>query len=121
MMQLAGDQIGLGFAAAGAVAAYLRFYAQPGGPCLSSSLLALHPTSTGVANGGNAQARAVPPPPELLSSSRLASLQRMLKYHSAGTIAAMENVEGAQCRCVKRRGLRPLSTLVVGWMPTLCL
>ncbi|MEW5307613.1 MAG: hypothetical protein WDW36_009992 [Sanguina aurantia] len=98
LMQLSGDQIGLGFAAAGAVAAYLRFYAQPGGPCLSPSLLALHPPSAAGAHTGNVQARAVPPPPELLSSARLAALQRMLKYHSAGTVAAMEHVEGAQCR-----------------------
>lgn len=92
-----GDSLILGFVAAGAVAAYLRFYAHPAGP---------GPTgSSGLSSAGaTAEARVttsrpLPPPTELLTPSRLASLVQLLKYHptSSGS-PALEALEGAPAR-----------------------
>ncbi|GLI63648.1 hypothetical protein VaNZ11_006646 [Volvox africanus] len=108
-----GDSLTLGFVAAGAVAAYLRFYAQPSGP----GPAALGTTAAGaVADVRVASSRPLPPPPELLSPSRLASLVQLLKYHptSSGS-PALEVMEGAPARTGLFDGVVSLVSLLLGY------
>ncbi len=95
LLQLSsGDNLTLGFVAAGAAAAYLRFYAQPAGPGPSAAAAA-----GGGATLGPASSRPLPPPAELLSSARLAALVRLLKYHPpASGSPALEAIEGSPAR-----------------------
>lgn len=89
MLQLSGgSDIVLGYAAAGAIAAYLRLYISPQGPQQSSS------------GAGSSAARSVPPPADLLSTPKLAAVQRMLKYHPGGDAPALEKVDGVPTRWV---------------------
>ncbi|GIM09257.1 hypothetical protein Vretimale_13139, partial [Volvox reticuliferus] len=114
LLQLSsGDSLTLGFVAAGAVAAYLRFYAQPAGP----GPAALGATAAGaVSDARVANSRPLPPPPELLSPSRLASLVQLLKYHptSSGS-PALEAMEGAPARTGLFDGVVSLVSLLLGY------
>ncbi|GFR42822.1 hypothetical protein Agub_g3779, partial [Astrephomene gubernaculifera] len=125
MLQLAsGEGLTLGYVAAGAAAAYLRFYAHPAGPAPSSSSSSSNPG----AMGGGASSRGAaassssasphPPPSELLSPARLASLVRLLKYHPATSGSpALEALEGAPARTGLFDGVVSLAALLLSYGP----
>ncbi|GLC39018.1 hypothetical protein PLESTM_000827500 [Pleodorina starrii] len=105
-----GDGLALGFVAAGAVAAYLRFYAQPAGPGPAAA------GGGGTVDPRIGNSRPLPPPPELLSPARLASLVQLLKYHptSSGS-PALESLEGAPARSGLFDGVVSLVSLLLGY------
>ncbi|KAG2431488.1 hypothetical protein HXX76_009502 [Chlamydomonas incerta] len=102
-----GDHLALGYVAAAAAAAYLRFYAQPAGP---------GPSAAAAAATAPASARPLPPPPELLSPGRLAGLVRLLRYVPATSgPPALEALEGAPARTGLFDGVVTLAALLLGY------
>ncbi|KAG2493565.1 hypothetical protein HYH03_008379, partial [Edaphochlamys debaryana] len=116
MLTLAsGDNLALGYVAAGAAAAYLRFYAQPAGPGPAAAAAAAA-AGGGGGSSGLGSSRPLPPPPELLSPSRLASLVRLMKYHPAPSGApALEGLEGAPARTGLFDGVAQFAALLLSY------
>jgi hypothetical protein len=97
------------FAAANALAAYLRPYVQ-----LEQAPL-LPEAGGGPGQQQQQQQQSVAPPLELLQDARLQAVARMLKTHALGAAPLMELVEGVPCRTGIFDGPLALTSALLGY------